>query len=127
MWSGESLKNAPMLAWQRYCKPLTTPALLTLLVALPACSTTLTRLTIPPAKCSEFVAKSEWLPVIGVDASNAESQRDWAAAFVGQTGNLEVANRKPPYILDTLQACEKREQEIYNALNGKRRRFFGIF
>lgn len=63
----------------------------------------------------------------GVDVSQALTQRDWAAAFVGQTGRLETANHDKDYIRETVTACEDREQEIYESLHGKKRRFFGIF
>ena len=65
--------------------------------------------------------------VQGVDVSRAESQREWAAAFIGQTGKLETANTDKVYIRSVIAACEKREREIYDSLHGKKRRFFGIF
>jgi hypothetical protein len=65
--------------------------------------------------------------VRGADVSTAQTQKDWAAAFVSQSGKLEEANMKQPYIRSVLSACEKREREIYDSLNGKKRRFFGLF
>jgi hypothetical protein len=127
MSKDELSRNERMLAWRLYWPPLMTIALLTLLALLSACSTTVTRLTIPPAKCSKHVAADAWKAVQGVDVSTAETQRDWAAAFVGQTGRLETANRDKDYIRETMTACEDREQEIYDALHGKKRRFFGVF
>lgn len=63
----------------------------------------------------------------GVDVSLTQSQREWAAAFVAQTGRLETANTDKAYIKAVIEACEKREREIYDSLNGKKRRFLGIF
>lgn len=127
MWRNESLKSALTRECVMYCKPLMMALLLLLLAVLPACSTTVTRLTIPPARCSEYIPKEVWEPVLGVDASLFEALKDWAAGFVGQTGKLEEANIKPPYIKHTLETCERHEREIYDSLNGKKRRFFGVF
>ncbi len=127
MSKNESLKSALTRECVMYCKPLMMALLLLLLAVLPACSTTVTRLTIPPARCSEFVAAEAWFPIKGVDVSLTEKQREWAASFVGQTARLETANNDKAYIKAVIEACEKREREIYDSLNGKKRRFLGVF
>jgi len=127
MLKGVSSKRKQTLGWKPCFPGLTMPLFLALLVLLPACSTTVTRLTIPPAKCSDFVSPDAWKPVIGADVSKVETQKDWAAAFVAQTGRLEAANADKSYVFSVVTACEKREQQIYESLNGKRRRFFGLF
>lgn len=66
----------------------------------------------PSAPCSQLVGPSLRADVAGVDLPGLEATAgDWVAAFDGQTGRLDTANRDKRAVLEVVERCEARDAE----------------
>lgn len=111
---------------RRYSRPLTTALLALPLAVLPACSTT-TTVNRPASACSTLVPKSLRAKTPGWAVPTVDTVPAWAAAFVGQTGQLAVSDTKGAAALEIVEACEARDAEVVKQLTRKPllRRLFG--
>lgn len=112
------MRSAALLAPMRLCLRLL-PLLL-----VPGCAAGPPIVTTPIA-CTSLVPKHWRDPVPGVPLPATDTAGDWAAAFDGQTGQLDKANDRTVATIEIVETCERRDAAAVRRARGLFDRIFG--
>lgn len=100
--------------------------LLPLVFALSACTRSIV-FTPDALRCSDFVPSEMWAKTPGADLPATDAIGSWVGFGNAQTGQLEIANSKPPSIQHIITTCEAKLAAAIEKANRESRPWWKLF